>query len=87
MNSQPPSLHYRLQYLFREVCNRPALEIHDNSTALSLPEWDSLAHVNLLLAVEQEFQVRFTLSEILEIDSVGALKLLLRAKGVNETPE
>lgn len=38
-----------------------------------IPQWDSLAHVNLLMAVEREFQIAFDVGDAVEIESVGDL--------------
>lgn len=86
MRDVPRTMHKRIEDLFREACNQPSMEVRDEATNESLPGWDSLAHVNLLLAVEREFRVRFTVPEMLELSSVGGLKALLRAKGVGDMP-
>lgn len=47
---------------------------------VSLESWDSFNHINLMLAVEQEYQVTFTTEEIQNIPSVGDLVDLLNLK-------
>lgn len=38
-----------------------------------VPQWDSLAHVNLLMAVEREFRIAFDVGDAVEIETVGDL--------------
>lgn len=38
-----------------------------------IPEWDSLAHVNLLMAVEKHFSIAFDVGDAIDIESVGDL--------------
>ena len=58
----------------------PAL-LDDGSCSATLPQWTSLAHVNLLLALETEYGVRLTLQDALEATSVGAVKRVLARLG------
>jgi acyl carrier protein len=47
-----------------------------------MPQWDSLAHVKLMMGCEEEFGVKFTIEETVESTSVGKLKSVLTLKGV-----
>jgi acyl carrier protein len=67
----------RLQQLFREVLDAPHLVLTLSSDASSIEGYDSLAHINVLTAVEQEFGVRFELKEILELENTGDLVALI----------
>jgi len=40
----------------------------------SIPQWDSLGHVNLIHGVEEAFGIRFSVDEIAQIDSLETLK-------------
>jgi acyl carrier protein len=71
----------RLQDIFRDVLNDPALELTDGTTAAELPGWDSLAHINVLFAIEETFGVRFRTEEFARLESIGDLKRTLAAKG------
>jgi len=63
------ALNGRLSGLVARVLDLPAAEV-DNASADSTPGWDSLAHLRLLMAVEEEFGVSFSPDEIPELDSV-----------------
>ncbi len=46
----------------------------------TLEEWDSLAHINLILAIEKEYKVKFSLDESLKLVSIAAIKASLEQK-------
>jgi len=55
-------------------------QIDDETTAAEVPGWDSLSHVNVILAVEKAFGVRFSNVEVLKLNSIGDLQRLLDSK-------
>jgi acyl carrier protein len=55
--------------------------LDDATSNATLAQWTSLAHVNLVLAVESAYGVHLTLADALEATSVGALKRVLRRRG------
>ncbi len=69
------------QQVFREVFENPGLSITDKTTAADIPEWDSLAHINLIIALESSFGFQFTSEEVTSMANVGDLfKLLEKEK-------
>ena len=54
--------------------------IEDETIATQVPGWDSLNHVNVILAVEKHFDVRFKPVEILKLKNIGDLQRLLTSK-------
>jgi acyl carrier protein len=55
-------------------------DITAETLASQVPGWDSLNHVNVILAVEQHFRVRFKGAEVLKLKCVGDLQRLLDSK-------
>jgi acyl carrier protein len=55
-------------------------DIKDETIAPHVPGWDSLNHVNVILAVEQHFRVRFKPVEILKLKNIGDLQRLVSSK-------
>ena len=47
--------------------------ISETSTSEDLPEWDSLAHVNLMMAIEQTFDIDLEIDDFPELVSVSAI--------------
>lgn len=75
-------LDQRLQQIFREALENDKLTLADSSSPETLPQWDSLAHVRLIMGCEEEFGVKFTIEETVESTSVAQLKAVLTSKGV-----
>ena len=55
-------------------------DIRDETLASDIPGWDSLNHVNVILAVEEHFGVRFKMAEVLKLKSIGDLQRLVSSK-------
>ena len=53
------------------------VEIGEETIAAQIPGWDSLMHVNVIIAVEKHFNVRFNNMEILKLRNVGDLQRLV----------
>ena len=68
------------QQVFREVFENPALAITDKTTAADIPAWDSLEHINLIIALEQSFGIQFTSEEVTSMANVGDLFQLLEQR-------
>lgn len=71
---------FRLQAIFREIFDQSSLVLTPELSPATLPEWDSVAMVQLVLATEQEFGVRFGIDEVAAIKSAGDFLALLAAK-------
>jgi acyl carrier protein len=52
----------------------------DDTTADQVPGWDSLSHLNVILAVEKEFNIRFKPYELLKLKNIGELQRLIDQK-------
>ena len=71
--------------LFEIVANVlevPIEEVSDETSPKTTTKWDSLAHINIVLALETTFGVKFANSEIVLINSLGAAREILQKKGV-----
>ena len=73
-------LQERLKGIFREVFDDDGIEIHPAMTANDVDGWDSLSHVNLILAIESRFDITFSQKELLTFKNVGDLMNTIRAK-------
>jgi acyl carrier protein len=74
----------RLQENFREVFDDPAIVLRDDMTAADVDGWDSLAHINLIIAVERGFKIKFATAEISRMkepgENVGSFLRLIERK-------
>lgn len=71
----------RLAPVVRDFFNDPSLNITEKTNAEDIPDWDSLANVNLILAVERELGCRFDTEEINEFDNLGDMITSIQSKG------
>ena len=63
----------KVEEIFREELEVDDLVLTDETTADDVEEWDSLSHVQLVVALEKGFGIKFTSREILSWDNVGDL--------------
>jgi acyl carrier protein len=69
-----------LNEVFRTVFDLPDLHISLEMTAHDVEGWDSLSHVNLILAVEFRFSIQFTAKELLTMSNIGDLHQAIEKK-------
>jgi acyl carrier protein len=75
-----PEIKERLTDIFRDVFDDDSIEINDAMTAKDIEEWDSLNHINLIVAVEGAFKVKFTTKEVTNLANVGEFIALIAGK-------
>jgi acyl carrier protein len=74
------NLLQKLQVIFREYFDDPALVIDAKTSPATLPEWDSVAQVHIVLAIEEAFDLRFTMDEVAGVHCVADLLAILEAR-------
>ena len=50
-----------------------SITVNDATTSNDIEEWDSLEHINLIAAVEQEFGMRFSMGQVVSMKNVGEM--------------
>lgn len=70
----------RVQEVFRDVLDNEDIVLSDETTADDIEEWDSLSHIQLIVAVEKAFHVKFTSKEILSWKNIGEMVDCILAK-------
>jgi len=73
-------IHRRVQDIFRGVFDDESLVIARETSAPDIEGWDSLAQINLVVSMEKEFRVKFTLQELAELHNVGDMLDLIASK-------
>jgi acyl carrier protein len=74
------SILEELQALFRDILDQPDLVLTPESNANNVEDWDSLAHINLVSAIEKRYRIKFALGELQELKNVGDMIELIRVK-------
>ena len=72
----------RLRGVVADVLGAPLAEITDSTSPGSLPSWDSVNHLNIVMAVENEFGVAIPPDAALEMRTVGAFREFLQLQGI-----
>ena len=75
-----PAALQSLTAVFRDVFDDPTLVLREDMTAADVPNWDSLNHIDLIVAVERKFKVKFTTRDIAALKTVGELAELTAKK-------
>ncbi len=70
----------KLTTTFRDVFDDPTLVVGAETTARDVADWDSLTHIQLLVALEQTFDVRFNTGEVAGLANVGEMVALIGSK-------
>ena len=73
MTMQRNEVFERLNKVFREVFDDETITLSENTTANDIEGWDSLTHINVIFAVQEEFDVKFSVKEIIAMKNVGKL--------------
>ena len=63
----------KLKLIFFEIFKNKKLKINFNSSANTIKNWDSLAQINIVLATEKLFKVKFSVTEVSELKNVGEI--------------
>ena len=71
MNSE--EILQQLVSIFQEELDNEEIILSRETTADDIEEWDSLSHIQLIVAVEKAFKIRFTSSEIQSWNNVGEM--------------
>ena len=70
----------QLTEIFREVFDDDSIVLTPQTTAADIRDWDSAAHVNLVVAIESRMKIRFKTFELESLHNVGHLVELIQAK-------
>lgn len=68
--------------LFAEELDIEVTELDEDSSPDTVEEWDSLAAVRIVAAIETEFDVRLSTTEMMKMRTIGIARKVLRAKNV-----
>jgi acyl carrier protein len=66
-------VYKNLNEVFQDVFDDESITVNDATTANDIEDWDSLEHINLVVAVEQKFGIKFNMGEVNSFKDVGAM--------------
>ena len=74
------SIYDRLTEIFQDVFDNDEVVATAELTAQDVDEWDSLSHIRVIVAIENDFQIRFSASEVSNLKNVGEIVSLIESK-------
>jgi acyl carrier protein len=77
----PEQIKSKLTGIFRDIFDDETLNLTETMTAKDVPSWDSVNHINLIVAVEKNFPpIKLTTREVAGLNNVGDLLALIGKK-------
>ena len=70
----------RLNTIFRDIFDDDNIVVNDATTADDIEDWDSLAQINLIVAIRREFKINFDLEEVSKYKNVGDMVNAIKEK-------
>ena len=70
-------LYKRLNSVFQDVFDDDSIQVSPDTTADDIEDWDSLEHITLVAAVENEFGMKFKMKEISTMQDVGEMASII----------
>ncbi|MBR1592553.1 MAG: acyl carrier protein [Ruminococcus sp.] len=71
----------RLSEVFRDVFDDEDITVSGSTTSADIEDWDSIEHINLIGAVEEEFGMRFKMKEVSGMKNVGEMIDIICERG------
>ena len=73
-------VYEKMNEIFRNVFDDEEIELHDETNAEDIEDWDSLEQINLIVAIENEFGMMFDMAEVADLANVGEMVDLILSK-------
>ena len=77
---QQQDINQQLTEIFRDIFDDESLVLRPGLTPADIPEWDSFNNINLIVAIEARFKVKFQTAELESMQTVGHVSDLVQAK-------
>jgi len=63
----------QVEFIFKDILDEDKITLADTTTANDVEGWDSLTHIQLIVAIEKHFKIKFNSKEILSWKNVGEM--------------
>ena len=77
---QTAEIYTKLTDIFRDIFDDDSITLTPETTAADIAEWDSFNHINLIVATEARFKIKFQTAEIESLKNVGHFVSLIEKK-------
>ena len=66
-------VYKKLDGVFQDVFDDDSIHVNEKTTSKDIEDWDSLEHINLVVAIEKEFGMKFNMGEVNTMKNVGEI--------------
>lgn len=77
-------IYKELDEVFQDVFDDEDIHVEDSTTADDIEDWDSLEHINLVVAIENKFGIKFNMNEVTSLKNVGEMVDIIIERTKNE---
>lgn len=77
-------IYKELDEVFQDVFDDEDIHVEDSTTADDIEDWDSLEHINLVVAIENKFGIKFNMNEVTSLKNVGEMVDIIVERTKNE---
>jgi acyl carrier protein len=69
------------EHIVEEIFNIPKESVHDAMSSKDIPEWDSMNYLRFISELEKEFNLSFSMDEVLNAATVGDIRKVITERG------
>jgi len=70
-------IYQDLDEIFQDVFDDESIHVTEATIAADIEDWDSLEHINLVVAIENHFKIKFNMSEVTSMKNVGEMVAII----------
>lgn len=70
----------KLTTVFQDVFDDDEIVLSDETTSSDIEDWDSLNHINLVVSIEKEFGMKFSMGETQKMKNVGEMVTIIQSR-------
>ena len=74
-------IYERLNEIFQDVFDDEDIVVDPGTNSDTIEDWDSLEHINLVVAIEKAFGLKFSMDEVTGMKNVGEMVEIIKARG------
>ena len=74
-------IYEKLNEILRDIFDDDEIVVTPETNSDSIEDWDSLEHINLVVAIEKAFQMKFSMDEVTGMKVVGEMVEIIRQRG------
>lgn len=73
-------IYEELNEIFRDIFDDDSIELTPETNSDDIEDWDSLEHINLVVAIEKKFNIKFSMDEVTGMKNVGEMVQIIKAR-------